>query len=133
MSMLVELGLSLSSDREEKMLWELFPCSDWENLEPLAGRATPSVAVLELSQSQSHSLVPQWHWDRSYDETEGAHLLGDTEAWNREKTLECLGFGLEMAGWQRGSGFLLPALSSESLPGGVVRTLPGSALLLPLL
>lgn len=121
---------SLSSDREQKMLWELFPC--WENLEP--------VAVPELSESWSHPLLPWWHWDRCYGGTEGAHLLGDTEAWNKEKTLECSDFGLEMAARAEHPGRMaarlwLPAASAvtESLPGGGVGTLPGSALLLPFL
>lgn len=94
----------------------------------------------ELSESWSHPLLPWWYWDGCYSQTEGAHLLGDTEAWNKEKTSQCLGFGLEMAARAEypsriAARLWLPADSAvtESLPGGVMRTLPGSALPLPFL
>lgn len=67
----------------------------------------------------------------------GAHLLGATEAWNEEKTLECSVCGLEMAARTEDPGRMvvglrLPAASAvtESLPGSL-GTLLASALLLP--
>lgn len=136
---LLELGSSLSSDREDKMLWELFPCSDWETLEPVCWKGRSECGSAELSECGSHpSPAARWHWGGCYRETEGAHLLGETQAWNKEKTLECLVFGLEMAARAehpgRGAARLwLPAASTvtESLPGRGMGTLLGSALLLP--
>lgn len=81
-------------------------------------------------ESQSHPLC--------HSEAEGSPLLGDTEAWNKEKTLECSCFGLGMSVEHPSKTtrlFWLPAASAvtESLPGGVTGTLPSSALLFPFL
>lgn len=45
---LLELGLSLSSDKEEKMLWELFLCCDWETLQAVCWKGCGERGVPEL-------------------------------------------------------------------------------------
>lgn len=100
---LLELGYSLSSDKEEKLLWELFPCCDWGTLDPVCWKGCCDGAL----ECWSHPLVPWWHWDEWYSETEGAHL-GGTQPGTRRKPWNAWVLDWK---WQRGSGFLLPVLS----------------------
>lgn len=104
MSMWCCWELRLSSDREVKMLWELFPCSDWEILKPLCWKGHSECGIPVPSPAATARLRDPLCWVTLKPGTR-------RKPWNaRVLDWECQ-LNIPARQQQGSSGFLLPALS----------------------